>query len=52
MLSRFDDGPELDLPAPDIVNIGADTAAVPVINDTATLDVQWVEASAENLAHE
>lgn len=49
---RLDDGVEVDLPAPDIVSVDADTSAMPVINDTATLELRWAEASAASPSHE
>lgn len=43
---QFDsDAEDIELPAPDIVSIDSDTSSLPVINDTASLKLQWSQAS-------
>jgi len=42
------DGESVELPSPDIVSVDADTSSLPVVSDTASIELQWSEASLES----
>jgi len=41
------DDEDVELPPPDVVTVDSDTASLPVINDTASLELRWAEAGIE-----
>lgn len=44
-ISLDSDADDIELPPPDIVTVDTDTSPLPVINDTAKLELQWAQAS-------
>jgi membrane protein len=42
------DAEDVELPAPHIVTVDSDTSPLPVINDTTSIELQWVETGPES----